>query len=224
MSAFSSQRDGRGCSAMSTDTRAGVVLSPDQIKRLIREARKGPMGLRNTALLMVLLGTGLGLNGLHALRVADFLNRDGSVRPKAAVDGRHVLWSSRKVIAAIEAYLSVRTRLGMPSEYRGLHPDAPLFLSDDGKPMGKQLKTVNGRRYETNAYVSEILCGIFDRAKVQGSPVRSARLTLASRMVLLGAADADMIRVLGVRRTSLLRRARRVSPRPSAEEITAEVV
>lgn len=217
-------KDGRGSSLVSTDNRAGVVLSPDQVNRLIREASKGPMGLRNTALLMVLLGTGLGLNGLHALRVADFLHRDGSVRPKAAVDGRHLLWSSRKVIAAIEAYLSARARHGMPSEYRGFHPDAPLFLADDGKPIRKQLKTVNGKQYETNDHVSEILCGIFDRAKVQGSPVRSARLTLASRMVLLGAADADMIRVLGVRRTSLPRRARRVAPRPSAEKITAEVV
>lgn len=64
-----------------------------------------------------------------------------AVRPDVAHNGeiRPLYWSNKRVVAAIDAYLTWRAthrqgRTIKRDAYRALDPDIPLFLTEDGQP------------------------------------------------------------------------------------------
>ncbi len=109
--------------------RAGVILSHGDIERILAVAGRGPVHLRNTALVLVMLGNGLGISNLRELKVRDFLHADGSVRRDARLEPKHdsreprrLLWLNPRVVCRVEAYLTRRTPSaeGRAVAYRGL--------------------------------------------------------------------------------------------------------
>jgi integrase len=190
--------------------------------------------MRNTALVLVMLGHGLGINELRDLKVRHFLHADGSVRREARLvpnsesrAPRRLLWINTRVVHRVEAYLESRTPAaeGLALAYRGLDPDAPLFPAGESAKGGPSSEwAAGGATYVTTKWLSELLCAIFQKAQVHASPSRSARLTLAHRMLSGGADEAAVAQVLGLQTRELLRRLRSVAPRRTAEEALARAI
>ena len=155
----------------------GVILSHAQIERILTVAGRGPVADRNTALVLVMLGNGLGINGLRELRVRDFLHADGSVRRDARLEPtrdsrepRQLYRLSPRVVTRVEAYLASRTPSapGTALAYRGLDPEAPLFPAHDAVDGTGGIWATRATQLTTN-WMSELLCSIFQEA---GSPCR----------------------------------------------------
>lgn len=214
----------------SQQTRAGVILSQEDIERILAVADRGPVALRNTALVLVMLGHGLGINELRDLKVGHFLDADGSVRREAQLAPnsdsrapRRLLWINARVVDRVEAYLASRAPAaeGPARAYRGLNPDAPLFPAHESEGWGASSEWAAGDTNVTRRWLSELLCSIFQQAQIYASPPHSARLTLAHRMLSGGANEAAVAQVLGLQGRDLLRRLRSVAPRRTAEEALA---
>lgn len=213
--------------------RAGVILSPADIDRILAAAGRGSVALRNSALVLVMLGHGLSISDLRDLKVRDFLNADGSVRRDAHLEPtrdsrtpRRLLWLNKRVVSRVEAYLNSRAGSAKQSRlaYRGLDADAPLFPAHEslnGRPDGKWV--ARGSRV-TSKWLSELLCSIFQEAKIYASPVRSARLTLAHRMLRSGVDEVAVSRTLGMQGRDLVRRLRGQVRRRTAEEALAKAL
>jgi len=108
-------------------------------------AISGDSPLRNVALLTAVYGTGMMLTERAQMPVRAYLNGDGTMRVKSCVAAaiaynrkeRPAHWSNVKVVKAIDSYLAYRVvhryRLSpMATEYRGLAPHGPIFLTGDG--------------------------------------------------------------------------------------------
>src|SRR2546425_918345 len=108
------------------------------------------------------------------------VDEDGSVREEsvlraqAAVNGyaRPLFFASRKVIAAIDAYLEERVRKGQGTKaangYRGLDAHSKLFLTHDGHAMPVRVRVVGDRQHHLCGVILDIYRKIFARAGLNG--------------------------------------------------------
>lgn len=194
------------------DAGRGVILTPTQIEQVLKAAAHGPTGIRNEAIVLVLFGTGLSIEQMCSLRVRHFVGVDGHVLTDAHLDDRArrlVVWHSARAVAGVERYLVTRMpRRPERLPYRGLSPENWLFVSQE--------------RDRISAYwLSELLSTIFRRAGVRASPSRSARVTLAHRLMICGADRETVMRIVGVRSQELLRRAKRTTGAAEPRDVLA---
>lgn len=118
------------------------------LKHLLKVAAvSGELPVRNVALLTCVYGTGMMLTELARLPLRTYLKADGSVLDESAVPAdiaysgseRPLYWSNIKLVAAIDKYLAFRVDqrhrvTTRNAAYRGLDPNALIFLTDEGKP------------------------------------------------------------------------------------------
>ena len=86
------------------------ILSVDQVRRLVRAARQPAWtGIRNYAMLLTFLDTGIRLGELVALELEDVNLRDLSIRiRKGKGDKERYIFMGRKLFQAIRGWLNVR--------------------------------------------------------------------------------------------------------------------
>ena len=123
-------------------------IEDHRLKHMLKVAAvSGEFPVRNVALLTCVYGTGMMLTEIARLPLKAYLRPDGEVleesfvAPEIAYNGseRPLYWSNAKVVAAIDRYLSYRIEhrhrlTTRAAAYRGLDPEAPIFLTDEGEP------------------------------------------------------------------------------------------
>lgn len=172
-------------------------IEEDRLRHLLKVASiSGESPLRNVALLTTVYGTGMMLTEIARLPVRAYLNGDGSVRVKSCVDAgiayngkeRPIYWSNAKVVKAIDAYLSYRIayrhRLTpYATAFRGLDPDAPIFLTGDGEPYKLiERRTVRGAASFSCDSLSQLFRKLHLQAGIEGASAMSGRRTFAVRL------------------------------------------
>jgi site-specific recombinase XerD len=97
------------------------VIEDRQIEHLLKAtASYSRTPDRDIALLLTLYGTALAVAELATITVGDYVGEDGSVRVASAVrpavahngDDRPLFWSNKRIVAAIDAYLTWRLAHG----------------------------------------------------------------------------------------------------------------
>lgn len=172
-------------------------IEDHRLKHMLKVAAvNGEFPLRNVVLLTCVHGTGMMLTELACLPLKAYLNSDGSVREESVVSPdiaykrseRPLYWANRKVVDAINKYLTYRIehRHRITAEnatYRGLDPNAPLFLTAPG-----QAYKLTERRTSTTAisYSCDSLSQLFRKlrrqAGIDGASAMSGRRTFAVRL------------------------------------------
>jgi site-specific recombinase XerD len=197
------------------------VIEDKQIEHLIKAtAAYSRVPLRDTALLLALYGTALAVTELATITVGDYLAAHGSVRVASAVrpdvahngTARPLYWSNKRVVAAIDAYLTWRAahkqgRTIKRDAYRGLDPDSPLFLTEDGQPYSLTKRTLPSGvlSYSCNtlgAYISRVHAN----AGIEGGSAQSARRTLAVKLHRKGYDLVHIAALLGHKSVSTTKR------------------
>lgn len=151
---------------------------------------------RDAALLLVLYGAALSVTELATITVGDFLAADGTVKTASAVrtdvahngQERPLFWSNKRVVSAVETYFAwrVERKQGVTIKrgaYKGLDPDSPIFLTEDGQPYALTKRTLPSGvlSYSCNtlgAYISRLHAN----AGIEGGSAQSARRTLAVKL------------------------------------------
>jgi integrase/recombinase XerD len=110
------------------------VLNAHEISRLIEACpRRGPAGLRNRALIVILWRGGLRSAEALALELRDVDRDAGTITIRHGKGNRRrVVGLDPSAFAVIEAWLAARTRLGVP---RG----APVFCTITSGNVGREL-------------------------------------------------------------------------------------
>ena len=110
-------------------------------------------------------------------------------------------WTNKELVAALDDYLAYRienrqmvtTRTGA---YRGLDPDSPVFLTDEGEPYKlTKRKTAAGTISYSCDSLSQLFRKLHMQAGVNGASAASARRTFAVRLHNKGY-DLKSIKVL----------------------------
>lgn len=172
------------------------VIELHQVRHALKIAAvTGHTPLRDVALLAVFYSSGVTPNEAAKLTVSDYVMEDGDtrvnsmLRAEIAFNGkaRPLIWSNRKVCAALDDYLRYRRdmRQGVstaPAAYRGLDPRSPLFLTDAGEPF-----TFTRRVTRTGAasYSCESLTEIVRRLHLQAG-IEQGNASAARRSFAVG--------------------------------------
>ena len=197
------------------------VIEDKQIEHLIKAtAAYSRVPLRDTALLLTLYGTALAVTELATITVGDYLLPNGAVRVTSAVrpdvahngSERALFWSNKRVVAAIDYYLAWRFshrqgRTMKREAFRGLDPDSPLFLTEDGEPYSLTKRTLPSGliSYSCNtlgAYISRLHAN----AGIEGGSAQSARRTLAVKLHRKGYDLVHIAAILGHKSVSTTKR------------------
>lgn len=119
----------------------------DEIKALLKHAKSK----RQTALILVLLDTGLRVSESARLTIADCNLESGAVQVRAWHNGRksrpRTVRLGNLARRAVWAYIATRTD--------PITPNAPLFVTDDGKPLERFGIAKILKRIANNAGVSQ---------------------------------------------------------------------
>lgn len=176
-------------------------IEEGRLRHLFKVAAvSGESPLRNVALLTTVYGTGMMLTEIARTPVRAYLNGDGSVRVKSCVDAaiayngkeRPIYWSNPKVVKAIDAYLAHRASLrqgltAVATEYRGLDPHQPIFLTGDGEPYKLvERRTVSGGVSYSCDSLSQLFRKLHRQAGIEGASAMSGRRTFAVRLANKG--------------------------------------
>lgn len=201
-----------------------IVVEDADLNRIVKVTRatSAEHALRNVSMIYVLFGVGLMPVEIARLTVSDYLRRNGTVieesrlRAEAAFNGktRPLLWTSKKLVEAIDAYLDHRVRLEQgtglrPREspaYRGLRPDSALFLTCCNKGFAVLQLGEAGRSAKSNS-LTRLLNKLIREAGVVGATTASGRRTLGIKLYREGGSIRDINEILGhesLRRTQLL--------------------
>lgn len=197
------------------------VIEDKQVEHLIKAtAAYSRVPERDTALLLTLYGTALNVTELATIKVSSYLKPDGTVlvtstvAPDIAHNGneRPLFWSNKRVVAAMDKYLEWRllrkhSTTIKKGAYRGLDPDSPIFLTDDGQPysLTKRVLPSGALSYSCNtlgAYISRVHAN----AGIEGGSAASARRTLAVKLHRKGYDLVHIATLLGQKSVSTTRR------------------
>lgn len=156
--------------------------------------------MRNVALLTAVYDTGMMLTEIARMPLRAYLNGDGCVRVKSCVDAaiayngkeRPIYWSNTKVVKGIDACLAYRIAFRhrltpMSTEYRGLDPHAPIFLTGDGDPykLIERRTTSGGVSYSCDS-LSQLFRKLHLQAGIECASAMSGRRTFAVRLANKG--------------------------------------
>ena len=172
------------------------VLDHDLKRMLNVAAVSGELPVRNTAMLRVLYGTDMTLHEVARMPIKTLLKPDGAILEESMVPAniayngmqRPLYWVNSTLIAAVDAYLVFRVehrhRTTMRTgAYRGLDPEAPIFLTDEGAPYKlMERTTVAGAVSYSCDSLSQLFRKLHAQAGVKGASATSARRTFAVRM------------------------------------------
>lgn len=197
------------------------VIEDKQIAHLLKAtAAYSRVPLRDTALLLTLYGTAMAITELATVTVSDYLDANGAVRVTSSVrvdvahngEARPLYWSNRRVVAALDDYLAWRLehRHGATVKkgaYRGLDPESPLFMTDDGRPyaLTKRMLRSGVLSYSCNtlgAYISRLHAN----AGIEGGSAQSARRTFAVKQHRQGYDLVHIAAILGHKSVSTTKR------------------
>lgn len=173
--------------------KALYVKEKDLDRMLKIAAVSGELPVRNVALLTTIYRTGMMLTEVATLPLKAYLRPDGAVLVDSVVpaeiayngNARPVKWTSKIVIEAIDAYLAYRVehrhRITMRTgAYRGLDPDAPIFLTDEGAPYKlTPRKTATGAISYSCDSLNQLYRRLHSQAGIEGANAMSARRTFA---------------------------------------------
>ena len=180
----------------------GVILSPREIEALLIAASHGERGTRNVAMVLVLFATALAFQGLCVLRVRDLVAAYGSVLKEAPLlpgrggRSRCIVWRSKRTVEAVGLYPARRPDHAFRAPHRGLDPDAPLFVSD----------AQSGHARIDEVWIPELFRGMSSAHASAPRRARSARMTVAHRLLLAGVGRRTVLRIAGIRERHLLHR------------------
>lgn len=175
---------------------------------------------RDVALLLTLYGTALSVTELASVTVADYLKPDGSIKVTSAVrevvshngEERALYWSNKRVCAALDLYLAWRIDHKQcvtikKGAYRGLDPDSPLFLTEQGQPYGITKRTLKSGvlSYSCNA-LGAYISRLHSSAGIEGGSAQSARRTFATKLHRKGYDLKHISVLLGVKSVSTAKR------------------
>lgn len=176
-------------------------IEDGRLKHLLKVAAiSGESPVRNVALLTTVYGTGMMLTEIARLPLRAYLSGDNSVREKSCVDAgiayngkeRPIYWSNVKVVKAIDAYLAYRLAhrhrvTPFATAFRGLDPDAPIFLTGDGEPYKLiERSTRNGKPSYSCDSLSQLFRKLHLQAGIEGAGAMSGRRTFAVRLANKG--------------------------------------
>jgi len=197
-----------------------VVSDPDFEHMLKATAAYSRVPERDTALLLTLYGTALGVTELACLTVADYLKPDGSVlvksrvREEVAHNGvpRPLFWTNRRVCTALDDYLGwrVRSKQGVTvkqGSYRALDPASALFLTETGVAYGLTEKMLpsGAVSYSCNA-LGAYISRLHANAGIEGGSAQSARRTFATKLYRKGYDYRHLAEILGVQSVTTVKR------------------
>ena len=168
-----------------------------KLKHLLKVASvSGGLPVRNIALLYVIYGTGQMLTEVARFPLSAYLNADGTIKTASEVSAevayngkaRPLYWSSPRVTTAIDNYLTYRiaAKHGVTARfaaYRGLDPDSPLFLTDEGEPyrLTKRKTTTGAISYSCDS-LSQLFRKLHLQSGIEGASAMSGRRTFAIRL------------------------------------------
>lgn len=177
---------------------AKAPFIPDhRLKHLLKVAAvSSEFPVRNVALLTCVYGTGMMLTELARLPIKAYLRPDGKVLDESAVTAdiayngaqRPLYWSNVKLVAAIDKYLEYRVEhrhrvTTRKAAYRGLDPEAPIFLTDEGEPykLTERRTATNAINYSCDS-LSQLFRKLHSQAGIEGASAMSGRRTFAVRL------------------------------------------
>lgn len=197
----------------STQTKA-AVLEPYQFKDLLLVANDSRNGLRNIAIIWHSFGSALRITEIAHLKIKDVLDRDGTVIKVGTLSGKYtktgksrsLIQVEKKQQTAIKKYLEQRVGKGLRtterSDYMGLDPESPLYLSRGQSGFSLTLKTYQKENGELEEYWScsslqQLISKLIKRVGVVGGSTHSGRRTLATRLNARGISDDIIQDILG---------------------------
>lgn len=169
-------------------------IEDNKLKHMLKvTAASSEFPERNVALLMCVYGTGMMLTELARFPLKAYLAPNGTVRdesevtPDIAYNGseRPLYWSNPKVVEAIDKYLAHRLEhrhrvTTKKAAYRGLDPEAPLFLTDEGEPYRlTERRTSTGAISYSCDSLSQLFRHLHSRCGIEGASAMSGRRTFA---------------------------------------------
>lgn len=194
------------------------IVTGEEIAQAARRIKgRSSRPWHDLALFYMLFATGARPLEIARMKVGDYLDADGSVRPESqiradvAITGksRPLYFSSIRLDEVLALYLQERLdqELGVRAvdAYRGLDPDSPLFLSATGEgfkitPYGKE-----GQRRFLCRSILETYSKLFRYSELQGVTALSARRTVISRLYERGADEDQVGLLLGISERSAVR-------------------
>lgn len=174
-----------------------LFVEEKRLRHMLKVAAvSGEFPVRNTALLTTIYGTGMMLTETATLPLKAYLRPDGSILDESAVPAdiayngaeRPLYWSNEKVTNAIDKYLERRVELGhrvttKKAAYRGLDPNAPIFLTDEGEPYKLTVRrTATGAISYSCDSLSQLFRKLHAQAGVDGASAASGRRTFGVRL------------------------------------------
>ena len=170
---------------------AKPILSEEQLRALLKACEgNGFAERRDTAVLRIMIDTGVRASGLAGILVADvnLRNRVALIRLKGG--DAHVIPLGRKAAAAVDRYLRVRAR----------HPKAELspylWLGTSGHDTG----------HMTRSGIHAMISRRGKQAGIEGLSPHWFRRTAAHDMLAAGLPESAVMAVAGWRTTAMLRR------------------
>ncbi|MFC3110845.1 site-specific integrase [Undibacterium arcticum] len=172
-------------------------IEDHRLKHMLKIAAvSGEFPVRNVAMLTTIYGTGMMLTEIARLPLKAYLRPDGAVvdesavTPDVAYNGteRPLYWSNAKVTAAIDKYLEYRVEhrhrvTTRKAAYRGLDPEAPIFLTDEGEPYKlTERRTGTGAVSYSCDSLSQLFRKLHLQAGIEGASAMSGRRTFAVRL------------------------------------------
>jgi integrase len=217
-------------------SRRDRVLDDDEIALAAsRIRRRSSQAVRDVALFYMLFATGLRPLEIARLRVADYLEADGSVRKHsvlpadASITGRArpLFFASARLTEVMDECLAERPSRAVPDEerfrYRGLLPDAALFVGGDGEGFRITRHGEPGRWRYLCRPILETFRKIFRMAEVDGVTPVSVRRTIVMRLHGRGADEGQIAELLGISDRSCVRQLLDMN-RPSLEELAEQLL
>ncbi|KZX77305.1 hypothetical protein A3715_11365 [Oleiphilus sp. HI0009] len=181
------------------DIKKAVVVLPKDLKKLnfVIDLTRNPE--RNRVILFLLFMAGFRVTEVACVRIKDILWPDGRIREEVRIPAKytktstagHVYFYNKKLLKALDEYLSLRIdkkqKLAASSEYRGLDPDSPVILSENGRGYSlkkKKRKDRNGnvKEYWAADTLQEVVGMWGKEAGVEGFTSHSGRRTFCTRL------------------------------------------
>ena len=194
------------------------ILGEDEIAAgALRIRKRSHRPSEDIALYYVLLATGARPLEIARLEVQDYLDAAGAVRRVSTLReevaitrrARPLYFRSARLDAALDAYLAERvcsgSGLGVTGQYRSLNPRSRLFLSDSGN--GFQITSYGGggqRRFSCRS-IQETYRKLFRYAELECVTALTVRHTVADRLYVRGADEAQVGLLLGIAERSAVR-------------------
>jgi integrase len=181
------------------DIKKAVVVLPKELKKLNFIIDLTRNAERNRVILYLLFMAGFRVTEVACIRIRDILWPDGRIREEARIPAKytktgtagHVYFYNKKLLKAIDDYLSLRIakkqKVTGSNDYRGLDPDSPVILSENGRGYSLKMKKRKDREGVVKEYwaadtLQEVVSKWGKEAGIEGFSSHSGRRTFCTRL------------------------------------------